>query len=124
MIQIENEVGLLGGTRDFSPETTILFDKQVPDELIKYINKNLNKLKPNIREPYVNNGSKTLGTWEEVFGKSPNTDEIFMAWNYAKYINELAKTGKAIYNLPTFVMHGMPQEAISLYVWPMGDQIT
>jgi hypothetical protein len=28
---------------------------------------------------------------------------IFMASNYAKYINELAKTGKAIYNLPTFV---------------------
>jgi hypothetical protein len=99
MIQIENEVGLLGGTRDFSPEATKLFEQQVPVELIKHINNNLNKLKPNIYSPYVNNGSKTQGTWEEVFGKSPNTDEIFMAWNYAKYINELAKSGKAIYNI-------------------------
>jgi len=103
MMQIENEVGLLGDTRDFSPEATKLFEQQVPGELIKYISNNLSILKPNIRELYVSNGSKTQGTWEEVFGKSPNTDEIFMAWNYAKYINELAKAGKAIYNLPTYV---------------------
>lgn len=103
MMQIENEVGLLGGTRDFSPEANQLFEQQVPGDLIKYISNNLNKLKPNIYKPYVNNGSKTQGTWEEVFGKSPNTDELFMAWNYARYINEIAKTGKAIYNLPTFV---------------------
>lgn len=103
MIQIENEVGLLGGTRDFSPEATKLFEQQVPAELIQYINKNSDKLKPNIYESYVNNGSKTQGKWEEVFGKSPNTDEIFMAWNYSNYINELAKAGKAIYNIPTLV---------------------
>ncbi|WP_207421573.1 GH35 family beta-galactosidase [Desertivirga brevis] len=103
MVQIENEVGLLGGSRDFSPEATELFGQDVPDELLGYINKNLNKLKPNISTPYVNNGKKTKGTWTEVFGMSPNTDEIFMAWNYAKYVNELAKAGKAIYNIPTLV---------------------
>jgi len=103
MMQIENEVGLLGGTRDFSPEATKLFEQQVPSELINYISNNRNKLKPNISEPYVANGSKTKGTWEEVFGKTPATDEIFMAWNYANYVNELAKAGKAIHNLPTFV---------------------
>src|SRR5690606_33123824 len=81
MMQIENEVGLLGDTRDFSPEATQLFEQQVPGELITYISNNLNKLKPNIYEPYISNGSKTQGTWEEVFGKSPNTDEIYMAWN-------------------------------------------
>jgi hypothetical protein len=103
MMQVENEVGLLGGTRDFSPEATKLFEQQVPGELMKYISNNLTKLKPNIREPYVANGSKAKGTWGEVFGKTPATDEIFMAWNYAKYVNELAKAGKAIHHLPTFV---------------------
>jgi hypothetical protein len=103
MMQIENEVGLLGGTRDFSPEATKLFNQQVPAELIKYLTLHLNKLKPNIYQPYVNNGSKKQGTWEAVFGKSPNTDEIYMAWYYAKYVNELATTGKAVYNIPTFV---------------------
>jgi hypothetical protein len=103
MMQIENEVGLLGGTRDFSPESTQLFEQQVPDALLKYITNNVSKLKPNISGPYVQNGSKKLGTWEDVFGKSPNTDEIFMTWQYAKYVNELAKAGKAIHNIPTFV---------------------
>ncbi len=103
MMQIENEVGLLGSTRDFSPEATKLFAQRVPSELIKYINANRDKLTPNIYTPYANNGSKTEGTWEEVFGKSPNTDEIFMAWNYAKYVNEIANAGKIIYNLPTYV---------------------
>jgi hypothetical protein len=103
MMQIENEVGLLGGTRDFSKQATKAFEQQVPGELIKYITNNLPKLKPNISGPYVKNGSKKQGTWEDVFGKSSNTDEIFMAWQYAKYVNELAKAGKAIHNIPTFV---------------------
>lgn len=121
MMQIENEVGLLGSTRDFSPEATKLFEQQVPDELIKYIRNNLNILKPNIREPYLSNGSKIQGTWEEVFGKSPNTDEIFMAWNYAIYVNELAKAGKAIYNLPTFVNAWDASEGNLIPgVWPSG----
>lgn len=103
MMQIENEVGLLGGTRDFSTESTKLFEKQVPGGLIQYINNNISKLKPNISGPYLKNGSKKQGTWEEVFGRSPNTDEIFMAWQYARYVNKLAETGKAIHNIPTFV---------------------
>jgi len=103
MMQVENEVGFLGSTRDFSPEAIKLFEQQVPAELIKYINANRDKLKPNIYIPYANNGSKTGGTWEAVFGKSSNTDEIFMAWHYAKYVNEIARAGKSIYNLPTFV---------------------
>ncbi len=48
------------------------------------------------------------GTWEEVFGKGIEyggvewktnfpyyTEEIFMAWNYARYVGEIAKKGKA-----------------------------
>lgn len=103
MMQVENEVGLLGSSRDFSAEANKLFEQRVPSELIKYINANRDQINPNIYKPYADNGSKTEGTWEEVFGKSPNTDEIFMAWNYAKYVNEIAKAGKSIYNLPTYV---------------------
>jgi hypothetical protein len=48
-------------------------------------------------------GCKTSGTWEEVFGKGDRTDEIFMAWNYASYMNKVSAAGKAEYDLPTFV---------------------
>ena len=48
-------------------------------------------------------GSKTSGTWEEVFGQSTATDEIFMAWNYARYAGHVAAAGKAEYPLPMYV---------------------
>jgi hypothetical protein len=40
-------------------------------------------------------GFKTSGTWEEVFGKGMKTDEIFMGWNYARYVDKVAEAGKA-----------------------------
>ena len=103
MMQVENEVGLLGSSRDFSAEANKLFEQRVPGELIRYIKANHDKLKPNLATAYDKNGSKTEGTWEEVFGRSPNTDEIFMAWNYAKYVSTIAAAGKSVYPLPTFV---------------------
>jgi len=78
MMQVENKVGFLGSSRDFSPQANALFEQQVPGELIKYITANRGNLQPNIYTPYVNNVSKTIGTWEAVFGQSPNTAEIFM----------------------------------------------
>ena len=46
---------------------------------------------------------KLQAHWEEVFGRSLSTDEIFMAWYYARFANEIAAAGKAVYNLPMYV---------------------
>ena len=46
---------------------------------------------------------KESGTWEEVFGKGPQTDEIFMAWYYSKFTNAIVEAGKEVYSLPMFV---------------------
>lgn len=103
MMQIENEVGIKRNARDHSPAATTLFEQDVPAELIQYIRENLDELKPILRDAYINNGSKTAGSWEEVFGKSLDTDEMFMAWNYATYINEISEAGKEIHPIPTMV---------------------
>jgi len=47
-------------------------------------------------------GSKTSGTWEEVFGKGPKTDEIFMGWNYAQYLDYVAQAGKKELPVPMY----------------------
>ncbi len=103
MMQIENEVGIKKNSRDFSTAANALFEQNVPGELIEYIRNNIDNIKPILRNAYQNNGSKKEGSWEEVFGKSLDTDEMFMAWHYATYINELSKAGKEIYPIPTFV---------------------
>ncbi|MCI4566361.1 DUF5597 domain-containing protein [Lysobacter sp. CFH 32150] len=82
MIQPENEPGTYGSPRDFSPLAQQVFDGPVPEALAKGLNK----------QP---------GSWRQVFGK--DADEFFHAWHVAKYIDQVAATGKAEYPLPMYV---------------------
>ena len=61
-LQIENEVGVLGTRRDYSPAA--------------------------------------MEAWKDDFKEK--SDEEFMCWNYAAYIDRLAQKGKEIYNIPMF----------------------
>jgi hypothetical protein len=103
MMQVENEVGVLGDSRDRSPAADKAFAGPVPKELIDYLQKNKETLMPEFRQVWEAAGSKTSGTWEEVFGQGVGTDEIFMAWNYARYVGRVAAAGKAEYPIPMYV---------------------
>jgi hypothetical protein len=103
MVQVENEVGMLGDTRDRSPLAEAAFAKPVPKELMDYLQKHKDTLLPEFRKVWEAAGFKTSGTWEEVFGKGPKADEIFMGWNYSSYINKVVEAGKKEYPIPMFV---------------------
>lgn len=86
MVQVENEAGDWGSTRDYSPEANKLFDGPVPPEILKAMGK----------------ASVTPGdTWETVFG--PEAGVYFNAWATAKYVGQVAAAGKAMYPLPMYV---------------------
>lgn len=103
MIQVENEIGMLPTARDYHPLANEAFKKEVPKELLQYFQKNKEKLVPEFLEIWKKNGFKTSGNWEEIFGKGLHTDEIFMAWYFSKFTNQIAKAGKEIYPIPMFV---------------------
>jgi beta-galactosidase GanA len=103
MIQVENEIGMIPDSRDRSPEADGLFSGEAAPELMDYLQKNKDSLIPEFRKVWEAAGFKTSGTWEEVFGQGPGTDEIFMAWHYARYVNHIVEAGKAEYPLPMFV---------------------
>jgi beta-galactosidase GanA len=103
MVQVENEVGVLGDTRDRSGMATRAFQGSVPDQLLGYLEANRAQLGPEIRERWESAGARTAGSWEEVFGAGAETDAIFMAWHYATYVDTVAAAGKAEYPLPMFV---------------------
>ena len=102
MMQLENEVGLIGDSRDRSAAANAAFAQPVPVELTDYLQKNKETLWPDLRTLWETAGAKTAGTWTDVFGNSTAADEIFQAWNYARYMNHLAEAGKAEYPVPVF----------------------
>ncbi len=103
MIQIENEVGILKDSRDRSELADNGFDNEVPESLLSYLNLNKENLLPEISNAWAESEYNQKGTWQDVFGPLYAAEEIFMAWHYASYINQLAEIGKDIYELPMFV---------------------
>jgi hypothetical protein len=103
MMQVENEVGCPGGTRDQSPEAKAAFNAPVPKQLMDYMVKNKANLVSEFRDYWDAAGGKTSGTWAEVFGNQPMTNEIFMAWYYSLYVDKVAQAGKAEYSIPMFI---------------------
>jgi hypothetical protein len=144
MIQVENEVGVLRDSRDRSPAANRAFNGPVPAPLMSYLAAHKDSLIPEFRQVWADNGYKSSGTWEQVFGPGkpsavaipiqttspPMTawehdvswrqlhwpsDEIFMAWNYARYVEAVAKAGKAEYDIPMYVNAWLQQPN---HAWP------
>lgn len=107
MIQIENEIGMLEDARDYSREANKAFNVPVPEEFMTYLQKNKKTLHPQMLKKWESQGCKKQGNWQEVFGADIYTDEIFMAWHYAKYVERLAQTARSIYNVPLYVNAAM-----------------
>ena len=103
MVQPENEVGMLPAARDHSAAANKAFEEQVPQQLIDFLVQNREQLLPETLKSWSANNFATSGSWEQVFGSGIATDEIFMAWHYGIYIEELISAGKQTYPLPMFV---------------------
>jgi len=103
IMQVENEVGVLGDSRDRSAVANQAFNGPVPRGLMDYLTEHKNTLIPELRKIWDDAGGKTSGSWLEVFGKGPHTDEIFMGWNYARYVGAVAAAGKVEYPIPMYV---------------------
>lgn len=87
MVQVENEVGTYGYARDYAPKAEALFNQPVPEAVLK-----------RKKSPVALAAS---GTWKQVYGDY--ADEYFHAYSIASYIGEIAKAGRAVYNLPMYV---------------------
>lgn len=102
MVQVENEVGLLGDSRDRSSIAESQWAGRVPDTLLTYMQRNRATLRPELRAAWARSNFRTSGTWSEVFGTDKAADEIFMAWNFARYVERVAAAGAAEYPLPMY----------------------
>ncbi|KAJ5920824.1 hypothetical protein N7466_009150 [Penicillium verhagenii] len=104
MVQVENETGLLGDSRDGSAAAEKRFIEPVPTDLLQFLVQDWDHLHPDLKANLTHLKSQTTrsGTWTQVFGEGPHTDELFMAYHYAKYVNQVASAGKNEYPLPLY----------------------
>ena len=133
MMQVENEMGVLdnlgrdpwgkeisenpgNARRDFCDQANTAYKDPVPKELMNYLMVHKENLFPELYKVWKANGFKTTGSWEAIFGKSEfrremknwkfysyYTEELFSAWNYAGYAEQVAAAGKKEYPIPMYV---------------------
>jgi hypothetical protein len=112
MMQIENEIGMLEDARDHSKTADKLFNAAVPNDLVTYLKANRSTLHPKMADKLKAQSAdmatlKSGLTWQQMFGSDVYTDEIFMAYYYARYVEHLALTARKIHNIPLYVNAAM-----------------
>jgi len=65
MIQVENEVGILGDTRDYCPVANQAFAGPVPKELMDYLAAHKDTLVPEFRDVWAANSSMNVASGQE-----------------------------------------------------------
>lgn len=97
-IQIENEPGILGSDRDYGDKAEQAFQGPVPAGLLEALRRVPGGAIATICQAC---GGRTDGSWPDLFG--PQAGELFTAWSIARYIDDLAAAGKAVYDIPMYV---------------------
>ncbi|EXK78070.1 hypothetical protein FOQG_17251 [Fusarium oxysporum f. sp. raphani 54005] len=120
MVQVQNEVGLLGDSRDASFTAENIFRSPVPPELVNFLATQWDSLLPDLKHsfPVFSRSIPQLlqhqqpGSWEECFGSSVYTDELFMAYHYCLYVEKIAAAGKQAHRIPLFTNVWLPKPGI------------
>ncbi len=102
MVQVENEIGMIEVPRDYSDDATRMYRSAVPQQLTDYLKKYQKTLHPYLKEK-LQPQAKAGANWAQLFGDGIYTEEIFQTWTYATYVEQIAKAGREIYNLPMYV---------------------
>jgi beta-galactosidase GanA len=103
MIQVENEIGMLPDVRDYGAAANAAWAAPVPAALTAYMAAHKDTLHPGVKARWEARGSRSTGSWAEVFGDTVETEEMFQAWYYASFVEAMTAAGKAVYPLPMYV---------------------
>ncbi|WP_285241634.1 DUF5597 domain-containing protein [Pseudarthrobacter sp. MEB009] len=102
MIQVENEVGLLGAGRDHSAVAEATWNAPLPQELITAVSEDPDSFARGFVQALGTNPDRTM-SWGDHFGDdNPLAEETFMAWGFASFVGGLAAAGKEVLPLPAY----------------------
>ena len=119
-VQVENEAGLNGASREHSDAADAAFAAQVPEAFASYMRAHTDTMHPDVRRAVEQGAEK--GSWSEVFG--PIAEEIFSAYHVASFVGEVAKRGRAEYDLPMFANAWLVHKGDTPGLYPSGGPVT
>lgn len=102
MIQVENEIGILGNARDYSTPAQKAFFASIPEEIAEEF--------------------ELTGNWKEAFGD--DAEEYFMAYYFAAAVERITEAGQKEYNLPCYVNAWLKQYPWIPGSYPSGGPVT
>ncbi|KAI4725745.1 beta-galactosidase [Aureobasidium sp. EXF-10728] len=97
MVQVENETGMLGDSRDRSKTAEEIYNSPLPNDLDSTMHPEFQK-----RLPRFETCEQGI-TWAEVCSDRHAADEFFMANFFSRYINHVVEAGKLAYDIPYYV---------------------
>jgi hypothetical protein len=97
-VQVENEPGILGSDRDYSPAAEEALRTEVPPELVDALRA---KGAGPAWDAWQDQGALVRGSWQEIFGL--HGGEFCTAWSVARYIDYVAAEGREAYPIPLYV---------------------
>ncbi|MGH9470976.1 MAG: DUF5597 domain-containing protein [Terriglobia bacterium] len=119
MVQVENETGLKGTDRDYSPQAQRAFAQPVPAALMDYLQAHRATLMPALKTAWAGQRFARTGTWSQVFGDL--APEAFSAWYVARYVDTVAAAGKQTYPLPIYCNNWLVgPSSVRAGQWPSG----
>ena len=101
MMQVENEIGILGSACDYSQPAREAFTQEIPAVLSE--------------------NCGVSGTWREAFGI--DAEESFMAYYFAKAVEEITEAGQKEYPLPCYVNSWLKQHPWYPGSYPSGGSV-
>ncbi|KAH7000452.1 glycoside hydrolase superfamily [Ilyonectria destructans] len=105
MVQVENEIGIMGGSRDRSAVADDLFDSPVPEDLLKRLRDDFDVLSPSFKSKFAHlkDTWEASLTWKQAFGEDHWADDLFMANAFSHFVQQVAAAGRVEYDIPIFV---------------------
>lgn len=101
MMQVENEIGLLGTERDYGEKADAVFETEVPAEIAELYGKE--------------------GCWRDVFAE--DAEEAMMAYAFARAVEKITKAGRNEYPLPCYANAWLKQYPWYAGSYPSGEPI-
>ncbi|KAI7493128.1 glycoside hydrolase [Hortaea werneckii] len=105
MMQVQNEVGVLGDSRDYGELAEQAFSEPIPNDLLQFLRSDWAQMNQTFRSNFRHfheTSFDKLTHWQDLGGDPALVDELFMAYHYARYVNHVSNAGKQAYPLPMY----------------------